>query len=390
MTLEDDYTRFLMAAGDDDTLIRVVSNSAISKLRPVLKANGIKGISKMKKADIVEAIIELVRARKAGREKSNPQADKYNAVIDTIAKANTLSEVRQIFDKNFTVKELLKFGWVCFKENNLPKGYIVDKHVVLCIHRVIKFFLKRLQDFEPRVDMQKLFQLYLGNKDLPDTTDELNEYIIYKFNGVLAHVSFLTGIKPNWDIWDALALYRYLVKEIEAKKAAKKPVTQERTDEDFIAEYNMLLDEALPPQSEYMNVIADKAQSLLKKAKTFNEKEDLLNTYYNPLIELLYARYTGQPAASGTGRSLMIRAIMRLIEVNSPEAMGECNIGQRILEAKSKAERIAILQNSTFYGLYNFANLKHESLKPAPYISFEYESRRSAIEKCISRLRDDA
>ncbi|MBQ8692427.1 MAG: hypothetical protein IJ520_04705 [Synergistaceae bacterium] len=55
-----DYIKFLMAAADEDTLRRVVSDSAISKL----KANGVKGISKMKKADIVEAVISLVRARK--------------------------------------------------------------------------------------------------------------------------------------------------------------------------------------------------------------------------------------------------------------------------------------------------------------------------------------
>ena len=59
-----DYIKFLMAAADEDTLRRVVSDSAISKLKPVLKANGVKGISKMKKADIVEAVISLVRARK--------------------------------------------------------------------------------------------------------------------------------------------------------------------------------------------------------------------------------------------------------------------------------------------------------------------------------------
>ena len=375
-----DYIKFLMAAADEDTLRRVVSDSAISKLKPVLKANGVKGISKMKKADIVEAVISLVRARK------KPQMSKSDAALNMICEASSISEVRQIIDKNFTVKELRNLGWACFKEKDLPKSYIVEKQVILCIHEIKRRFLKRLQNVEPRVDIQRLFQLYLATDDLPDTLGELNELIFYKLNAVLSHISSLTGIKQNWDTVDVFALHRYLIDELKTKKAVEK---QELTDEDFIAEYNMLSDMALPPQSEYMNTVVDKAQSLVEKAKTFNEQEDLLNTYDRPLIELLFARYTGQPAAHGVMKSLMIRAIMRLIEIRSPESLCDHHVGERVLEAKSKAERIAILQNSTLYGLYIFSELKHESLNPAPYISFDYESRRSIIEKCISRLKDD-
>ena len=119
-----DYIKFLMAAADEDTLRRVVSDSAISKLKPVLKANGVKGISKMKKADIVEAVISLVRARK------KPQMSKSDAALNMICEASSISEVRQIIDKNFTVKELRNLGWACFKEKNLPKSYIVEKQVI--------------------------------------------------------------------------------------------------------------------------------------------------------------------------------------------------------------------------------------------------------------------
>ena len=380
MTLEDDYTRFLMAAGDDDTLIRVVSDSSISKLKPVLKANGVKGICKMKKADIAEAVIELVRMRKTRQQPPS----KIEIVSCVLSKANTVSEIRQILDKNFTIKELRESGWACFKERNLPKSYVLDRNAACCIHMIADKFIKLLQDIEPRVDIDKLYRWHSGH-DAPNELNELNEQMAGTLNVLLDSLSYPTGIVPDWNIKDTVAVYHYL-----RNSAKDRTPYAEKLDDEFafMDEFSRLADRGLSLQQHYIDSVTDKAQLLLDKVKSFGRKEDILSAYHILIIEALYAKHTNQIPTTCTSRSEMIHGIMVSLEFDDPD-IADFNFRERILEAKSKAERMAILDRCTHSGLADFAEWEHESLYPAPYISFNREYRRSIVEKCMSRFKDD-
>ncbi|MBR1604240.1 MAG: hypothetical protein IJ667_12500 [Synergistaceae bacterium] len=70
-----DFIGMQTHAADDDVIRREVNYYRVDELKPVLKAHGVKNISKMKKADIVEAIVELVHARQSEQAASEPETE---------------------------------------------------------------------------------------------------------------------------------------------------------------------------------------------------------------------------------------------------------------------------------------------------------------------------
>ena len=80
-----DFIGALTRAADDGALRDSINGYTIEELKPVLKVHGVKNISKMKKADIVEAIVELVHARQSEQAVSEPVTEpEAEATLETL------------------------------------------------------------------------------------------------------------------------------------------------------------------------------------------------------------------------------------------------------------------------------------------------------------------
>ena len=63
----------LTYAPDDIARQHIINAFTVEELKPVLKANGVRGISKMRKADMIDALVELAHQRKAEHEENKAE-----------------------------------------------------------------------------------------------------------------------------------------------------------------------------------------------------------------------------------------------------------------------------------------------------------------------------
>ena len=143
-----------------------------------------------------------------------------------------------------------------------------------------------------------------------------------------------------------------------------------------------------------VNLLADKVKTdgalrlklnALREAETLSRQEFILERCSKRELQQIYAKYLNQLPKKSMNKTELVRSIMRAVECNTPGII-DFDVKQRILEAKSKADRIAVLEHCTRQALINFAYWKHESLNNEPVVIFTYDSRRSIEAKCIARL----
>ena len=125
----------------------------------------------------------------------------------------------------------------------------------------------------------------------------------------------------------------------------------------------------------------------LREAETLSRQEFILERCSKRELQQIYAKYLNQPPKKSMNKTALVRSIMLAVERNTPGII-DLDVKERILEAKSKADCIAVLEHCSRQALINFAYWKHESLKNEPVIIFTYDSRRSIEAKCIARLKD--
>ena len=107
-----DYIETLTHIADDKALAKDINFYRVAELMPVLRLHKVRGRSKMRKAEIVEAIIGLVHARKTGvpipiniNKAEAKRMAKIEAADKQLHRAKDMGEVRKIYN-TLTVKQI--------------------------------------------------------------------------------------------------------------------------------------------------------------------------------------------------------------------------------------------------------------------------------------------
>ena len=97
-----DFIGALTRAADDGALRDSINGYTIEELKPVIKVHGVKNISKMKKADIVEAVVGLVHARQSEQAASEPEPEAETTLetVELAAEPEIMDELSNC--KNFS------------------------------------------------------------------------------------------------------------------------------------------------------------------------------------------------------------------------------------------------------------------------------------------------
>ena len=134
-----DFISVQSYAANDHMLKLSVAQYTVAELKPVLKANGVKGISKMRKADMIDAIVELAHQKKAERE----QAKAKQAASEPVQETSNAAALRAFYRK-YTLADLKK---ILVKHNVKGRSKLTKKaDIIETIIEISQANIKQIHD----------------------------------------------------------------------------------------------------------------------------------------------------------------------------------------------------------------------------------------------------
>lgn len=181
-----DYIELLTHASDDKALAKTISFYRVTELMPILRLHKIRGRSKMRKAEVVEAIISLVRARKTGepvkintpelKGKESKATAKAKAKIEAADKklrnAKDMGEVRKIYN-TLTVKQIYQV-FCGEKQGEDEFGQPEKKSSV--VFRSMKHYLEAVLNLAKTIVSEDAANIFTDSAIESKITDAINEY----------------------------------------------------------------------------------------------------------------------------------------------------------------------------------------------------------------------
>lgn len=198
-----DYIESLTHASDDKALASDISFYRVVDLMPVLRLHKVRGRSKMRKAEIVEAIIGLVHAQKTGvpipiniNKAEAKRMAKIEAADKQLHRAKDMGEIRKIYN-TLTVKQIGQV-FCGAKQGKDESGQPEKKSSV--VFRSMKNYLEAVLNFAKTIiskDEANIFTDSAIENKVTCAIDEYNKQFTFKgftnaalFNRAAAEITY--------------------------------------------------------------------------------------------------------------------------------------------------------------------------------------------------------